>query len=89
MTAHIAAFVCQVLKRDKLHVEGILKYSIRILLRKNNQMASNVPKKTPRMSIKSSRTFPIKLGKTLIFFKLFTPALLKVNIDELIKIIDL
>lgn len=45
MTAHIAAFVCQVLKRDKLHVEGILKYSIRILLRKNNQMASNVPKK--------------------------------------------
>lgn len=46
MTAHIAAFDCQVLKRDKLHVEGILKYSIRILLRKNNQMASNVPKKT-------------------------------------------
>lgn len=45
MTTHIAAFDCQVLKRDKLHVEGILKYSIRILLRKNNQMASNVPKK--------------------------------------------
>lgn len=90
MTAHIAAFDCQVLKRDKLHVEGILKYSIRILLRKNNQMASNVPKKNPRMSINSSRTFPTKLGKTLIFFfKLFTPALLKVNIDELIKIIDL
>lgn len=68
MTAHIAAFVCQVLKRDKLHVDGNLKYSIRILLRKNNQMASNVPKKKPRMSIKSSRTFPTKLGKTLIFF---------------------
>lgn len=89
MTAHIAAFDCQVLKRDKLHVEGILKYTIRILLRKNNQMASNVPKKKPRMSINSTRTFPTKLGKTLIFFKLFTPALLKVNIDELIKIIDL
>lgn len=70
MTAHIAAFVCQVLKRDKLHVEGILKYSIRILLCKNNQMASNVPKKKPRMSIKSSSTFPTKLGKTLIFFKI-------------------
>lgn len=42
------------------------------------------------MSINSSRTFPTILGKTLIFFfKLFIPALLKVNIDELIKIIDL
>lgn len=54
MTAHIAAFDCQVLKRDKLHVEGILKYSIRILLRKNNQMASNVPKKKKNLECQSN-----------------------------------
>lgn len=89
MTAHIAAFVCQVLKRDKLHVEGILNIQYVFCYVKTIKWLQTCPKKKPRMSIKSSRTFPIKLGKTLIFFKLFTPALLKVNIDELIKIIDL
>lgn len=51
-------------------------------------MVLNVLKKKFRMLIKFFCIFLIKFGKMLIFFKLFIFVLLKVNIDELIKIID-